>query len=276
MNTEMFTVSVEAFELVQHILTLGYAAMGAALLYFILTKNTNMPKYRMSSVLSVVVMVSALLLLFAQKESWSNAYTFTGSAYALREGSELFTNGYRYLNWLIDVPMLLIQILFVAGIVGAARTKYMFRFSTAGVLMIVTGYIGQFYEPGRLNENMAAWLVWGAISTLFFIWVLVLITRVIREGKANMNGSSAQRTFGAILPLFYIAWFLYPGAYLMPALMSWGIADYEFTIVAQQLTYTVADISSKIIYGVMLNAVSSTLSSEQGFKEDQVVTTTAS
>jgi bacteriorhodopsin len=275
MNTEMFTISVEAFEVVNHILTLGYAAMGAALLYFVLTKNQNMPKYRMSSVLSVVVMVSALLLLFAQQNSWSNAYTFTGSAYALREGAELFTNGYRYLNWLIDVPMLLIQILFVAGIAGAARSRYMLQFSTAGGLMIVTGYIGQFYEPGRINEGFGPWLVWGTISTIFFIWVLVLITRVIKEGKSNMQGSGAQKLFGRILPLFYVSWFLYPGAYLMPALMSWGIADYEFTIVAQQMTYTIADISSKIIYGAMLNAVSTRLSEEQGFKEDQVVSASA-
>jgi bacteriorhodopsin len=249
--------------------------MGAALLYFVLTKNQNMPKYRMSSVLSVVVMVSALLLLFAQQNSWSNAYTFTGSAYALREGAELFTNGYRYLNWLIDVPMLLIQILFVAGIAGAARTRYMFQFSTAGGLMIVTGYIGQFYEPGRINESMGAWLVWGTISTIFFLWVLVLITRVIKEGKKNMQGSGAQKLFGAILPLFYVSWFLYPGAYLMPLLMSGGIAGYGFTIVAQQITFTVADITSKIIYGAMLNAVSTKLSQEQGFKEDQVVTSSA-
>ncbi len=272
MNTEMFTISIEAFEVVNHVLTLGYAAMGAALLYFVLTKNSNMPKYRMSSVLSVVVMVSALLLLFAQQNSWSNAYTFTGSAYALREGAELFTNGYRYLNWLIDVPMLLIQILFVAGIAGVARRRYMFQFSTAGSLMIVTGYVGQFYEPGRLNEGLGAWLIWGTISTVFFIWVLVLITRVIREGQANMQGSGAQKLFGRILPLFFVSWFLYPGAYLMPLLLEWGVAGYGFTIVAQQLTYTVADISSKIIYGVMLNAVSTQLSQEQGFKEDQVVT----
>jgi bacteriorhodopsin len=272
MNTEIFTISIEAFEVVNHVLTLGYAAMAAALLYFVLTKNSNMPKYRMSSVLSVVVMVSALLLLFAQQNSWSSAYTFTGSEYALREGAELFTNGYRYLNWLIDVPMLLIQILFVAGIAGAARRRYMFQFSVAGSLMIITGYVGQFYEPGRFNESTGAWLVWGTISTIFFIWVLVLITRVIREGQANMQGSRAQKLFGYILPLFFVSWFLYPGAYLMPLLLDWGIAGYGFTIVAQQLTYTVADISSKIIYGVMLNAVSTQLSQEQGFKEDQVVT----
>ncbi len=270
MDLSMFSLSVEAYEVVGHILTLGYAAMAASLLYFWLTKNDNMPKYRMSSVLSVVVMTSAFLLLFAQKQSWSAAYTFDAVAgvYVLREGAELFTNGFRYLNWLIDVPMLLIQILFVAAIAGAAFRKYVFQFSLSGMLMIVTGYIGQFYEPGRAAENIAAWAIWGFISTLFFIWVLVLITRVIKEGKANMEGSKAQSIFGAILPLFYISWFLYPGAYLMPALMTFGIADYEFAIVAQQMTYTIADITSKVIYGAMLNISSTILSEEQGFVAD--------
>lgn len=264
--TDIFGLSVEAYEVVSHILTLGYAAMAASIFYFILTKNSNMPKYRMSSVLSVVVMTSALLLLYAQKQSWSSAYTFNGTAYVLREGAELFSNGYRYLNWMIDVPMLLLQILFVAN-VGTARNKYMTQFSVSGVLMIVTGYIGQFYEPGRLAENITLWLVWGFISTVFFVWVLILITQVIKTGSANMKGSKATGVFRAILPVFYVSWFLYPGAYLMPYLMNLGLANYEFTIVAQQLTYTVADIVSKVVYGVMLNVASTILSEEEGFAE---------
>ena len=143
----------------------------------------------------------------------------------------------------------------------------MFRFSFSGTLMIITGYIGQFFEPGRINENLAAWYIWGAISTVFFIWVLVLITQVIRTGKSNMGSSKAKGVFGAILPLFLISWFLYPGAYLMPALLSWGVSGYQFVIVAQQMTYTTADILSKVIYGAMLNTASTILSQEQGFKE---------
>ncbi len=265
MNASFFTLSVEAYELVGHILTLGYAAMAASLLYFWLTKNDNMPKYRMSSVLSVVVMTSAFLLLFTQKQSWTDAYVYESGQYVLREGADLFTNGFRYLNWMIDVPMLLIQILFVAGIVGAARSKYIFQFSLSGVLMIVTGYIGQFYEPGRDNANLVVWLVWGFISTVFFVWVLILITKVIKDGVKNMGSSKAAGIFGAILPLFYVSWFLYPGAYLMPLLLELGIADYQFTIVAQQMTYTIADIASKVIYGAMLNVASTILSEEQGF-----------
>lgn len=266
MNSEIFTISVEGFEIVNHILTLGYATMAAALLFFILTKNSCLPKYRMSSVLSVVVMTSALLLLYTQKISWTEAYAFTGEAYSVKPGADLFTNGYRYLNWLIDVPMLLIQILFVAQIVGSARSSYMWRFSVSGCLMILTGYVGQFYEPGRLNESIALWAIWGLISTGFFIYVLILITRVINEGKAKMEGPG-KKVFGAILPLFYISWWLYPIAYLAPIFMEAGVS-YEITIVSQQVIYTIADIASKVVYGVMLTATSTMLSEIEGFQAE--------
>ena len=261
MQTDLFTISVECFEIDSHILTLGYASMAAAMLFFILTKNDSLPKFRMSSVISVVVMVSALLLLYTQKMSWVNAYAFDGQAYVLNKGADLFSNGYRYLNWLIDVPMLLIQILFVAGIAGAARASYMTRFSISGALMIITGYIGQFYEPGRINESVSLWAIWGLVSTAFFIYVLIQITRVINEGKGRMEGPP-RKVFGAILPLFYVAWWLYPIAYVAPILMQAGMS-YELTIIGQQVIYTIADIASKVIYGIMLTATAIMLSEQQ-------------
>jgi bacteriorhodopsin len=184
--------------------------------------------------------------------------------YVIQEGGEIFSNGYRYLNWLIDVPNLLIQILFVAGITGLMFRKYLVQFAASGMLMIITGYIGQFYEPGRATANVPLWLIWGVISTVFYIVVLVLITRVIKQGVKNMKGSKAVGIFAAILPLFYISWTIYPVAYVIPLFietLEWGN-----TMMVQQVLYTIADITSKIFYGVMLNTASTILSNEQGFK----------
>jgi bacteriorhodopsin len=237
MENAMSTISVEGFEIVNHVLTLGYATMAAALLFFVLTRKECLPKYRMSSVLSVVVMVSAFLLLYTQKISWTDAYAFNGEAYAVKEGADLFTNGYRYLNWLIDVPMLLIQILWVAQITGSQRSSYMTKFSFSGCLMILTGYVGQFYEPGRINEDVMMWAVWGLISTGFFLHVLVLIKRVINDGASRMSGK-AKSVFSAILPLFLISWWLYP-------------------------IYTIADVASKVVYGAMLTVTATLLSQQE-------------
>ncbi|MFP4187568.1 MAG: bacteriorhodopsin [Acholeplasmataceae bacterium] len=262
------TISALEYELVSHVLTLGYAAMAAALFFFILTYKTNSPKYRMTVVLSVVVMVSAFLLLYKQQDNWEGAFALgaDGSYTYLNN----FSNGFRYLNWLIDVPMLLIQILFVVGIAGVAFKKYFYRFAGFGVLMILTGYIGQFYEPNYgLDDsgNLAAWLIWGAISTVFYIFVLYYITQVLNEGRKNIAGSKAQGLFAVIRPLFYIAWTIYPVAYVMPLFADLELLNFGSSIVSQQVLYTVADISSKVVYGVILQIVSTILSREQGYQE---------
>ena len=71
-----------------------------------------------------------------------------------------------------------------------------------------------------------------------------------------------QKLFGAILPLFYVSWWLYPVAYVAPVLISAGVS-YEATIVSQQVIYTVADIASKVIYGVMLTVTAIMLSGNE-------------
>jgi bacteriorhodopsin len=248
-----------AFEMVGHVLTLGYAVMAAALAYFVLTMRSVSPKYRISSVLSVVVMVSAFLLLYAQKESWTSAFAFNSASgmYEATEGGTPFSNGYRYLNWLIDVPMLLIQILFVVELTRQRRNKMLFWFSFSGAMMILTGYVGQFYE----TTNTTLWLVWGAISTVFFAHVLYLMYKVINDGSSALPAAAA-RVMKAIWWLFVVSWMLYPGAYLMPLLLN-----NETGVVGRQITYTLADISSKVIYGVMLSYAAMIRSKEEGYQE---------
>lgn len=253
----LFSYSPMAYEIVSQVLTLGFAVMLAALFYFILTMRTVAPRYRISSVLSVVVMVSAFLILFFQQASWVNAFQFNAATglYERAAGADAFSNGYRYLNWLIDVPMLLFQILFIVEITRSQRNRWRNWFFFSGAMMILTGYVGQFYE----TTNTTALLVWGAISTVFFAHVLYLIYRVIHEGREGLP-AEAQRLLGAIWWLFLVSWMLYPGGYLMPVLMN-----SEAGVVGRQITYTVADISSKVIYGVLLTQVAQIRSRAEGY-----------
>ncbi|PPK86031.1 bacteriorhodopsin-like protein [Neolewinella xylanilytica] len=256
-------ISEMAYQMVAHCLTLGYAVMLAALLYFVLTTKYVAPKYRISSILSGVVMVSAFLLLYVQSVNWNNTFNFDPESgmYILGVGDDLFNNGYRYLNWLIDVPMLLFQILFVITLTKSSFSSIRNQFWFSGVLMIVTGYIGQFYEV----SNLTAFFVWGAISTVFFFHVLWVMNKVIKEGKEGLS-EPARKVLNQIWILFLVSWFLYPGAYLMPHLLGIEGGFYNETgIVARQMTYTVADISSKVIYGILLTQLAQILSREQGY-----------
>ncbi|RZT00045.1 bacteriorhodopsin [Aquimarina brevivitae] len=252
-----------AYQMVSHILTLGYAVMLAGLLYFILTLKTVSPKYRMSNILSGVVMVSAFLLLYAQATNWTTSFQFNPEMgkYYLNTDGDLFNNGYRYLNWLIDVPMLLFQILFVVSLTKSNFASVRNQFWFSGALMIITGYIGQFYEV----TNLPMFFIWGAISTVFFFHILWLMNKVIKEGKEGIP-PKAQKTMNAIWILFLISWFLYPGAYLMPHLLGVeGGFFNESGVVGRQMTYTIADVCSKVIYGVLLGNVAKILSQEDGY-----------
>lgn len=252
-----------AYQMTSHVLTLGYAVMAAGLLYFILTLKTVSPKYRMSNILSVVVMVSAFLLLYAQQVNWTTSFAFNAESgtYMLDPEGDLFNNGYRYLNWLIDVPMLLFQILFVVTLTKSSFTSIRNQFWFSGAMMIITGYIGQFYEV----SNLTAFFVWGAISTVFFFHILYLMRKVINEGKEGIP-PRAQKVLSNIWILFLVSWFLYPGAYLMPHLFGIeGMLYSESGVVGRQITYTIADVCSKVIYGVLLGNVAQILSQEEGY-----------
>jgi bacteriorhodopsin len=253
------------YQIVSHTLTLGYAVMLAALFYFILSMKSVAPKYRISSVLSVVVMVSAFLLLNVQANNWTNSFEFDSEKgrYFLGEGKDLFNNGYRYLNWLIDVPMLLLQILLIVRLTKSNDTNIRNQFWFSGSAMIITGYIGQFYEV----TNITAFVFWGALSTVFFFHILYLMRIVIREGKEGLP-LKAQKVLSGIWILFLVSWFLYPGAYLMPHLLGveGGLFN-EAGVVGRQITYTIADICSKVIYGVMLGHVALILSKQEGYVE---------
>lgn len=250
-----------AYQMTSHVLTLGYAVMFAGLLYFILTIKNVEKKYRMSNILSAVVMVSAALLLYAQAGNWTSSFSFdpeTGK-YFLNPDGDLFNNGYRYLNWLIDVPMLLFQILFVVTLTKSKVSSVRNQFWFSGAMMIITGYIGQYYEV----TNLPAFFIWGAISTVFFFHILWLMNKVIKEGKEGIP-KKGQKILSNIWILFLISWFLYPGAYLMPHLAGIeGFLYNESGVVGRQITYTIADVCSKVIYGVLLGNLALVLSNNK-------------
>ncbi|WBB79245.1 bacteriorhodopsin [Micromonospora sp. WMMD882] len=253
MNFEnLFDYDVTQYTLVSHVLTLGFAVMAAGLVYFLATRGSVAPRYQFASVLSAVVMVSAFFELWVLSERWSQAFTWNGAAYV--QSDTLFSNGYRYMNWSIDVPVLLIQLLVVLGVTGRAFHRSWVTFVAAGLAMIYTGYAGQFHE----TERSAPYWVWGLVSTVFFLGLLVLVARVIFGSLARLP-ESARGVARAVWWLVLVSWMLYPGAYLMPAL--WDSAD---GVVARQITYTVADITSKVVYGVLLGIIARKVSAAEG------------
>jgi hypothetical protein len=76
----------------------------------------------------------------------------------------------------------------------------------------------------------------------------------------------AYKTMGTIWWLIVVAWTLYPLAYLVPivwkAYPEWG----AWAGVTRQFLYTMADVFSKVVYGVLLTSVAQMRSAVEGYE----------
>ncbi len=250
----LFSYSSVQHDIINHVLVLGVGAMMSGLAYFIMTMKDSSPRYRLTSVISSVVMVSAALILFNQQQSWQHAFAWDGNKW--NPSATTFSNGFRYVNWSIDVPMLLTQLLIVLGVSGAAFRRRWVGLVVAGILMIYTGYVGQFYETTDITKL----LIWGAVSTVFMIYICYIVGISIAETNVSMPPKAA-RLAKALFWLLVVAWTLYPIAYLIP----W-LSPTPNGMVARQILYTIADITSKVIYGVMLGQLATRLSAAEGYE----------
>ena len=290
------------FQLVSHVLVLGFGAMVAGLVYFLVTARQVLPKYRATNYLSAVVMVSAGLILFNQYQSWSEAFVYspvTGEsriendvinfeagwvnpavgpvadadagalagvgALSTRDAAgRTFSNGFRYVNWTIDVPMLQIQLLAVVGLTGAAFRKNAIKFTIGGLAMVYTSYVAQFYEWGfhpAINDGEAQSMFWifYALGWLAYLYILFILYTVVFRDVSGMP-PRAQSVMKGVWRLLLVTWTVYAVAIALP-----GIWFNEHASITRQFLFTAADIVSKVIYGVMLGRVALYRSAAEGF-----------
>ena len=225
------------------ILMISYGAHFAFILYFLFSSLQVAPRYRIVTILSAVVMASAGLSLLREFSTWETSYAFTGGMYQPLAENSTFTNAFRYGNWTITVPLLLTQLGIAFGLPRPELHKRTLRMIIPAVLMIWTGLYGQFGETGdwsRLN-------IWGVISTVFFVWLIVEVRGVISRGIA-LSPAELKGWPKNIWWYFLATWGLYPIAYALPQLGFTGDV-----VVVRQLLFTIADISSKLIYGIILS-----------------------
>ena len=225
------------------ILMVSYGAHFAFILFFLMMSLQLAPRYRIVPILSAVVMASAGLSLLREFNLWQTSYELVGSVYRPLAENPSFTNAFRYGNWTITVPILLTQLAIAFGIARPDLHKRAIRMIVPAVLMIWTGLYGQFGETGdwsRLN-------IWGVISTVFFVWLIIEVRGVISLGVAN-SPPELKAWPKNIWWYFLATWGIYPIAYALPQIGFDGDV-----VVIRQLLFSIADISSKLIYGLILS-----------------------
>merc|ERR1712107_798677 len=79
-----------------------------------------------------------------------------------------FNDAYRYMDWLLTVPLLLIEILLVMKLSDAEYSSKAWALGLSSALMIVSGYYGELVVTGDLTPR---WLCW-FVSMGFFLYIV--------------------------------------------------------------------------------------------------------
>merc|ERR1711898_6616 len=79
-----------------------------------------------------------------------------------------FNDAYRYMDWLLTVPLLLIEILLVMNLDAETYSAKAKTLGLGSALMIVSGYYGELVVTGDLTPR---WICWFA-SMAFFLYIV--------------------------------------------------------------------------------------------------------
>merc|ERR1711957_565840 len=155
-----------------------------------------------------------------------------------------FNDAYRYMDWLLTVPLLLLEILLVMKLPADKLNTKAWTLGLGSALMIVSGYYGELVVSGDLTPR---WYCWG-LSMLFFLYIVYeLLVGLSAATNAETDAVVKGKIQTAQL-MTVVSWCTYPVVYLFPML---GI-NAAHAVVSIQVGYCLSDIISKCGVGILI------------------------
>ena len=206
-------------------------ALVAATAFFFLETQRVSAKWKTSLTVSGLVTLVAAVHYFYMRDVWIS----TGETPTV----------YRYIDWLITVPLLMVEFYIILRAIGAVSVGIFWRLMIGSVVMLLAGYMG---EAGYVNA-------WAGFIVGLAGWVYILYEIFAGEaGKlaADKASASVQSAFSTMRWIVTIGWAIYPLGYFFGYLTN--AADVEML----NIIYNFADVLNKIAFGVIIWNVATT------------------
>ena len=235
----MQEISAGQFNLVYNAFSFTIAVMGAATIFALLGRSQVAPAYKTALTLTGLVTVIAGYHYLRIFNSWEAAYTVLNGK-VTPTGVE-FNDAYRYVDWLLTVPLLLIELILVMRLSRAETISRGVRLGALAAIMVILGY------PGEVSgDNSTRW-IWWALAMLPF----VIIVYELFVGLKQSIASQPENVRGMVSAARWLtvgSWCFYPIVFIFPMIGFTGGG----AITAVQVGYTAADIIAKAVLGVLI------------------------
>jgi len=251
----MFDISTGQFDLVYNALSFTFACMVATTIFCWLRVPSVAEQFKSALVITGLVTFIASYHYLRIFNSWNTAYTFAVPTDKNPDGSWAipaptltgvgFNDAYRYMDWLLTVPLLLVEIVLVMRLSEEETFSKGLKLGAAAALMIIVGY------PGELLLDSAdlprRWLFWAA-AMLPFLYIVYTLLYGLGEALQSESNDRVRHLIWLAQRMTIVSWLTYPIVYTIPMMGLSGSS----AVVGIQLGYCVSDIVAKCGVGLLV------------------------
>merc|ERR1711904_628169 len=248
---------------VYNVLPFSLASMMSTTMYLWFRSFSVKDQYRSAVIISGLVTFIAAYHYFRIFNSWVDAYSYAPAKVV--DGAMdiadptltgiLFNDAYRYMDWLLTVPLLLLEILLVMKLDPSTFSKKAWVLGAGSALMIVSGYYGELVVTGDLTPRWHCW----CLSMLFFLYIVYELLVGLAGATVSEPDRAVAGKIRTAQVMTVISWCTYPIVYLLPWFGSSGAT----TVVSIQIGYCISDIISKCGVGLVIYQITYAKSSKE-------------
>ncbi len=238
------SLSPDQYTLVYNSFSFGAATFAAATIFFWLGRSQVAPEYKTAMTITGLVTFIAFYHYLRIFQSFDAAIVL--DAGAIEATGKEFNRAYRYVDWLLTVPLLLIELILVMRLSRSETVSKSVTLGGAAALMIILGYPGEV--SGGIDNTR---LIWGALSMLPFLYIVY--TLYVGLGEAiNRQPDDVKGLVSLARNVTVFSWFFYPIVYFAPFVID---MEGSSSFVVIEVGYTIADIIAKAAFGVLIYTI---------------------
>ncbi len=146
---------------------------------------------------------------------------------------------YRYIDWLITVPLQMIEFYLILAAVRKVPGGIFWRLLIGSLVMLIGGYMG---EAGYINALLG--FIIGIAGWLYILYEV--FSGEAGKAAAKSGNKGLVTAFSAMRMIVTIGWAIYPLGYIFGYLTG-GVDENSLNVI-----YNLADFINKIAFGLVI------------------------
>ena len=139
---------------------------------------------------------------------------------------------YRYIDWLITVPLQIVEFYLILAAVTNVSSSLFWKLLLASLVMLIGGYVGEAGYMAQVPAFIIGMIGWAVIIYLIFFGEAAQV-------NAGSGNAAGQMAFNAIRMIVLVGWAIYPIGY-------WLDAE------GLNIVYNLADLVNKTAFGLVI------------------------